>query len=74
MPGLSLALNMNLEDHLGDILRKARQAANLSSADAAKAAGLSEEEIIAALEEARGRAVIEERTATGSVLSFRCPD
>jgi len=33
---------MNLEDHLGDILRKARQAANISTAAAAEAAGASE--------------------------------
>ncbi len=32
----------NLEDHLGDILRKARKASHLSVADAAQAAGLSE--------------------------------
>jgi len=31
---------MNLEDHLGDIIRKARQAANVSAAEAAKVAGL----------------------------------
>ena len=36
---------MTLEDHLGDILRKAREAANISSQAAAKAAGLSEEEL-----------------------------
>jgi hydroxyacylglutathione hydrolase len=41
---------MNLEDHLGDILRKARQAGNISSADAAKAAGISEKDL-AALED-----------------------
>jgi glyoxylase-like metal-dependent hydrolase (beta-lactamase superfamily II) len=33
---------MNLEDHLGDIIRKARAMAGVSSADAARAAGLSE--------------------------------
>ncbi|MSU22055.1 MAG: hypothetical protein EXS30_11755, partial [Pedosphaera sp.] len=32
---------MTLEDHLGDIIRKARQAANVSSDAAAKAAALS---------------------------------
>jgi glyoxylase-like metal-dependent hydrolase (beta-lactamase superfamily II) len=41
---------MILEDHLGDIIRKGRDASGLSSADAAKAAGLSESEF-AALEE-----------------------
>src|SRR5437016_1380299 len=35
---------MNLEDHLGDILRKARQAADIPAARAAQTAGLSEEE------------------------------
>ena len=33
---------MTLEDHLGDILGKARQASNITNATAAKAAGLSE--------------------------------
>ncbi|SRR5581483_2582927 len=41
---------MNLEDHLGDIIRKGRKASNVSAADAAKAAGLTESEL-AALEE-----------------------
>jgi len=36
---------MNLEDHLGDIIRKARQAANVSTAAAATAAGVSELEL-----------------------------
>lgn len=36
---------MNLEDHLGDILRKGRAMANVSVADAARAAGLSETEL-----------------------------
>src|SRR5260221_11564569 len=36
---------MNLEDHLGDIIRKARQAANVSNTTAAKAGGLSESEL-----------------------------
>src|SRR3954469_12343481 len=35
---------MNLEDHLGDIIRKARAMTGVSSADAARAAGLSEAE------------------------------
>lgn len=41
---------MNLEDHLGDILRKARAMNNVSAATAANAAGLAEAEL-AALEE-----------------------
>jgi glyoxylase-like metal-dependent hydrolase (beta-lactamase superfamily II) len=41
---------MNLEDHLGDIIRKGRKAANVSSQQAAAAAGLTEPEL-AALEE-----------------------
>jgi transcriptional regulator with XRE-family HTH domain len=36
---------MNLEDHLGDIIRKARKAANISSEAAAKAAGISADEL-----------------------------
>ena len=36
---------MNLEDHLGDIIRKARAMSNISSTAAAKAAGLTEEEL-----------------------------
>ena len=41
---------MDLEDHLGDILRKARAMSGVAAAAAAKAAGLSETEL-AALEE-----------------------
>ena len=41
---------MNLEDHLGDIIRKARNMKNISTASAAGAAGISEGEL-AALEE-----------------------
>src|SRR6185436_5570238 len=44
---------MTLEDHLGDILRKARQAGNVSTATAAKVAGLSEEELLALEETGR---------------------
>ena len=36
---------MNLEDHLGDIIRKARAMTNVSSENAAAAAGLSEPEL-----------------------------
>lgn len=38
---------MNLEDHLGDIVRKARLMSNASAAQAAKAAGLTEAELSA---------------------------
>ena len=38
---------MNLEDHVGDVVRKARQMCNVSAAVAAKAAGLSEAELAA---------------------------
>jgi glyoxylase-like metal-dependent hydrolase (beta-lactamase superfamily II) len=38
---------MNLEDHLGDILRKARAMSGVSAADAARAAGISEAEFSA---------------------------
>jgi glyoxylase-like metal-dependent hydrolase (beta-lactamase superfamily II) len=38
---------MNLEDHLGDIIRKARQMTNVSEEAAAKAAGLTVEELLA---------------------------
>ncbi len=41
---------MNLEDHLGDIIRKARAMSNVSAAAAAKAAGLTEAQL-AALED-----------------------
>jgi len=42
---------MNLEDHLGDVIRKARLMTNASAAAAAKAAGLTEAEL-SALEDA----------------------
>jgi hydroxyacylglutathione hydrolase len=45
-----LTLRMSLEDHLGDIIRKGRKAANVSAEAAAKAAGLTEAEL-GALEE-----------------------
>jgi hydroxyacylglutathione hydrolase len=41
---------MNLEDHLGDIIRKARAMSNVSAATAAAAAGISESQL-SALEE-----------------------
>jgi glyoxylase-like metal-dependent hydrolase (beta-lactamase superfamily II) len=40
-----LTSGMSLEDHLGDIIRKGRKSANVSAADAAKAAGLTEAEL-----------------------------
>ena len=36
---------MNLEDHLGDVIRKGRTAANVSAETAARAAGLTEAEL-----------------------------
>jgi hydroxyacylglutathione hydrolase len=36
---------MNLEDHLGDIIRKARNMSNVAAAAAAKAAGISESDL-----------------------------
>ena len=50
---------MNLEDHLGDIIRKARAMSNVSTADAARSAGLSVTEL----------GVLEESGIVG-----RCPD
>jgi glyoxylase-like metal-dependent hydrolase (beta-lactamase superfamily II) len=38
---------MNLEDHLGDIIRKARKASNVAPETAAKAAGISNDELSA---------------------------
>jgi len=38
---------MNLEDHLGDVIRKARMMTKMSPADVAKAAGLTEAELSA---------------------------
>lgn len=40
-------MGMTLEDHLGDIIRKARKAAGVSVEDAARAAGLSTDEFAA---------------------------
>ena len=44
---------MNLEDHLGDVIRKARMMTKVSPAEAAKAAGLSEAELTALEESGR---------------------
>ena len=38
---------MNLEDHLGDVIGKSRAMTKVSATDAAKAAGLSEVELLA---------------------------
>ena len=43
--GCWLTLRMNLEDHLGDIVRKGRKITGISAAEAAKAAGISEAEL-----------------------------
>lgn len=51
---------MNLEDHLGDILRKGRMMSNLPPAAAAKAVGLSEDELTA----------LEDAGQTGAKLNF----
>jgi glyoxylase-like metal-dependent hydrolase (beta-lactamase superfamily II) len=57
---------MNLEDHLGDILRKARAMSGASAADVARAAGLSEAEL-GALEESR---IIGKRPNLGAVAGL----
>jgi len=49
-PFAATVSRVNLEDHLGDIIRKARGMSNVSTATAASAAGISEAEL-AALEE-----------------------
>ncbi len=51
---------MNLEDHLGDIIRKARNMNNVSAAAAAKAAGISESEL----------AALEESGKAGGIINF----
>jgi hydroxyacylglutathione hydrolase len=51
---------MNLEDHLGDIIRKARAMNNIAGAVAAKAAGISEAELSA----------LEENGMTGATMDF----
>ncbi|HEX9048868.1 MAG TPA: hypothetical protein VF988_17720, partial [Verrucomicrobiae bacterium] len=50
MVGMRYRLAMQLEDHLGDIIRKGRTASGVALAAAAAAAGISETEL-AALEE-----------------------
>ena len=49
---------MNLEDHLGDIIRKARAMSNVSTAAAAGAAGVSETELSALEESGKAAAKI----------------
>ncbi len=49
---------MNLEDHLGDIIRKGRTAAKVTVETAAKAAGLTEVELSALEESGKGKANI----------------
>ncbi len=51
---------MNLEDHLGDIIRKARAMNNVSTSVAANAAGISESEL----------AALEESGKSGSKINF----
>src|SRR4051794_39198798 len=51
---------MNLEDHVGDIIRKGRKAANVSPEAAARAAGLTDGEL----------AALEESGATSKKLNF----
>jgi len=46
---------MNLEDHLGDIVRKARAMTGVSAGAAATAAGLTEAELAALEESGRSR-------------------
>ena len=60
---------MNLEDHLGDIIRKARAMTNVSTATAAKAAGIPENDL-AALEEAGQSAEKINFAALGKILDL----
>ncbi|HTV61624.1 MAG TPA: MBL fold metallo-hydrolase [Verrucomicrobiae bacterium] len=60
---------MNLEDHLGDIIRKARAMRNVSSAAAARAAGVSEAGL-AGLEETGKAAANINFAALGEVLGL----
>src|SRR3954469_11287661 len=58
---------MNLEDHAGDVIRKARAMVNVSAADAAQAAGVTESEL-AALEESGQTAAKPNIDALGHLL------
>src|SRR5882672_5230772 len=60
---------MNLEDHLGDIIRKARAMTNVSASAAAAAAGISESEL-AALEESGQSAKKINFDALGKILGL----
>jgi hydroxyacylglutathione hydrolase len=60
---------MNLEDHLGDIISKARDMSNVSNATAAAAAGISETEL-AALEKSGQLAKKINFSALGKVLGL----
>ncbi len=60
---------MNLEDHVGDIIRKARAMSNISAAAAAGAAGVSETDL-AALEETGRTAARPNYAALASLLGL----
>ncbi|MGV3771363.1 MAG: MBL fold metallo-hydrolase [Verrucomicrobiales bacterium] len=60
---------MNLEDHVGDIARKAREAANVSASTAAQAAGLGEKEFAAFEETGEGKGVQYQKLASAVGLS-----
>ncbi len=66
-----LTQHMNLEDHLGDIIRKGRKAANVSAETAAKAAGLTEAELTA-LEES-GKVTKQPNFAALAALTGQSP-
>jgi len=58
-PALPYGLpRMNLEDHLGDIIRKARKAANVSADDAARAGGITSPELAAIEESGQARGTV----------------
>ncbi|HXE42405.1 MAG TPA: hypothetical protein VN516_05210, partial [Candidatus Baltobacteraceae bacterium] len=60
---------MNLEDHLGDIICKARAMNNVSASAAASAAGISESEL-SALEESGRAATKINFDALGKILGL----
>src|SRR5271156_4381595 len=60
---------MNLEDHLGDIIGKARKMNNVSTATAASAAGISESEL-SALEETGKTSAKINFAALGKILGL----
>src|ERR1043166_7423996 len=61
---------MNLEDHVGDVISKARTSANVSAEDAAAAAGLGIEEF-SALEESGRVATRPDFAALGAKLGLQ---